>query len=163
MKLGVSFFTFPINIPVFEALEQCAKAGYEGVELVLSRSGDLTPDIPSEKLADIKRKVSDLGLKVISIGADNVWEHNLASDDAHERDLAIDNIKRQISFATFFGADLALVVPGWVGTPFTSGQVQYDHAYENSQESLRKLSPFASSAKITIGIENVWNKFLLSP
>ena len=36
-------------------------------------------------------------------------------------------------------------------------------AYERSQAEIRKLIPEASEKGITIAIENVWNKFLLSP
>jgi len=163
MKLGVSFFTFKMTVNIFEAMTECNKAGYDGVELVVSREGELSPNTSKNRLKEFRQKAADLGLEIISIGADNVWEHNLASESKPERSSAIENVKRQIDIAYTCGADLALVVPGWVGSPFANGQVQYDRAYINSQESLEILTKFASSAKITIGIENVWNKFLLSP
>ena len=36
-------------------------------------------------------------------------------------------------------------------------------AYARSQEALARLAPQAEAAKVAIGIENVWNRFLLSP
>lgn len=163
MKLGVSFFSFAINTDIKTAMEECAKAGYQGVELVLSKYGEITPKTPTAKLKHLKKIAKNLGLEIITIGADNVWENNLASESEAERKSAIDNIKRQIDIAQACGADLVLVVPGWVGSPFSNGKVPYDRAYYNSRDSLASLTDYTSSAKISIGIENVWNKFLLSP
>lgn len=163
MKLGVSFFSFDEDVDLREAFEQTAKAGYEGVELVLGNTGALRPCTTERELLDIRAMAQSFGLQVISVGANNVWEHNLACDDKKQRALAAENIKRQIFAARTLGADIALVVPGWVATPFTGGKVRYDHAYENAQQELAALAPFAKEAGVSIAIENVWNQFLLSP
>lgn len=42
-------------------------------------------------------------------------------------------------------------------------KIRYDIAYQRSQEALARLAPEAAAAKVAIGIENVWNRFLLSP
>ena len=36
-------------------------------------------------------------------------------------------------------------------------------AYERALSALRELAPVAESLKVSIGVENVWNRFLLSP
>lgn len=41
--------------------------------------------------------------------------------------------------------------------------VEYDIAYQRAAFAIQKLKPYAENKKILIGIENVWNKFLLSP
>jgi L-ribulose-5-phosphate 3-epimerase len=41
--------------------------------------------------------------------------------------------------------------------------VSYGQAYQRSQENIRKLIPTATDLNVTIAVENVWNKFLLSP
>jgi len=51
-----------------------------------------------------------------------------------------------------------LCVPGTV-----SADVRYDVAYERAQAALRELAPEAEALGVFIGVENVWNKFLLSP
>ena len=60
--------------------------------------------------------------------------------------------------ANFWGADTVLLVPAVVN-PETS----YRDAWTRSQEQIRKLLPLAEKMKVVIGIEEVWNKFLLSP
>lgn len=163
MELGVSFFSFDEAADLREAFEQTAKAGYTGVELVLGNTGGLRPDMGEHELLQIRDMARSFGLRVISVGANNVWEHNLASEDAAQRRLAAENIKQQIRAARILGADIALVVPGWVATPFAEGEVRYDRAYQNAQRELAALAPYARDAGVSIAIENVWNQFLLSP
>jgi hexulose-6-phosphate isomerase len=42
-------------------------------------------------------------------------------------------------------------------------QTSYRDAWTRSQKEIRKLLPLAEELKVVIGIEEVWNKFLLSP
>jgi hexulose-6-phosphate isomerase len=44
-----------------------------------------------------------------------------------------------------------------------NAETSYAQAWERSQKQIRKLIPLAEELKIVIGIEEVWNKFLLSP
>ncbi|GAG27908.1 unnamed protein product, partial [marine sediment metagenome] len=39
----------------------------------------------------------------------------------------------------------------------------YDVCYERATEAVKQILPAAEEAGVVIGIENVWNKFLLSP
>lgn len=56
------------------------------------------------------------------------------------------------------GAGTVLLVPAIV-----TDTLGYAEAYERSQAQVRKLIPLAEDVKVTIAIENVWNRFLLSP
>ena len=42
-------------------------------------------------------------------------------------------------------------------------EVGYGEAYSRSQKNIRTLLPLAAELKVIIAVENVWNKFLLSP
>jgi hexulose-6-phosphate isomerase len=163
MKTGVSFYTFGQKVDIAEACEHSKSAGYDGVELVLSEQGGLNMKTTDADMLRMRRMIEDMGLKVCSIGAWNMWEHNLAGDDPADVQYATDIAKKQIDAAAAFGADTVLIVPGWVGTNFAPGVIRYDRAYENSQKALTSLAPYATAAKVCMGIENVWNKFLLSP
>jgi len=163
MKTGVSFFSFAQDVDIREAAREARNAGYDGVELVLTDEGSLNMAATETKLLEIRRIVADLGLEIPSVGAWNLWSHNMASDDPKEVEAASDIVKKQIDCADAFGADAVLVVPGWVGAPFAAGVVRYDRAYENAQRALSRLAPYAEGAGVHIAVENVWNKFLLSP
>ena len=71
----------------------------------------------------------------------------------------------EIRFAKALGADTVLIVPGSVAVEFVPDRpiVPYDVAYDRALEEMKKLAPIAEEYKINIGIENVWNKMLLSP
>jgi L-ribulose-5-phosphate 3-epimerase len=56
------------------------------------------------------------------------------------------------------GADTVLLVPAVVNPETT-----YAQAWERSQRQIRTLIPLARELKVIMGIEEVWNKFLLSP
>ncbi|HSK69710.1 MAG TPA: sugar phosphate isomerase/epimerase family protein, partial [Candidatus Limnocylindria bacterium] len=163
MKTGVSFFTFGQDADIMEACAQSAKAGYDGVELVLSESGSLPMGITERELVALRRRIGDMGLSVCSVGAWNLWQYNMAGEDPHAASHARDIVRKQIECASLLGADTVLVVPGWVGTNFAPGVVSYDVAYDNASRALGELAPFAAAARVAIGVENVWNKFLLSP
>jgi hexulose-6-phosphate isomerase len=163
MKTGVSFYTFGQDVNIAEACRQSKAAGYDGVELVLSEQGQLNMKTPDADMLRMRHMIEDMGLEVCSVGAWNIWEHNLAGDNPADVQYAKDIVRKQIDAAAVFGADTVLIVPGWVGTNFAPGIVRYDRAYENAQRALTDLVPYAVSAKVCMGIENVWNKFLLSP
>ena len=163
MKTAVSFYTFDQNVNLREACEQAKKAGYDGVELCISETGELNMKTTEREMQEIRRMANDMGLEICSVGAWNMWEHNLAGNDETEAAYASDIAKKQVEAAHAFGADAVLIVPGWVGTPFASGVVRYDEAYDNAQKRLSALAPFAEGAGVSLAVENVWNKFLLSP
>ena len=163
MKTAVSFYTFDQNVNLREACEQAKKAGYDGVELCISETGELNMKTTEREMQQIRRMANDMGLEICSVGAWNMWEHNLAGNDEKEAAYASDIARKQVEAAHAFGADAVLIVPGWVGTPFAPGIVRYDEAYDNAQKRLAALAPFAESAGVSLAVENVWNKFLLSP
>ena len=95
------------------------------------------------------------------------------------REKAKEVCRRQIDAAAILGIDCILVPPGTVGVDFRpedvvpdtanvsffagSEVIDYDVAYERSQAAFRELAPYAERKNVIIGIENIWNKFLLSP
>ena len=163
MKTGVSFFSFAQDVDIRQAAAEAKKAGYDGIEPVLTDEGSLSMASNGRDLAEIRGIAEDLGLEIPSVGAWNLWSHNLAGDDPAETRAAMDIVKKQIDCAAALGADTILVVPGWVGAPFAQGVVRYDRAYENAQRALSGLAPYAEAAGVSIAVENVWNRFLLSP
>ena len=164
MKKSVSFYTFAQDVDFREAMDESKKAGYEGVEFVITEEvGNINMKTPDSQILDLYRYATDNGLEVSSVGAWNAWEFNLVADDPKEAEHAKDVVKKEIDVAQMCNADTILCVPGWVGSPFTQTVISYDVAYDRLVRVLSELEPYARAAGVAIGVENVWNKFLLSP
>ena len=96
MKTAVSFYTFAQDVNIREACEEVKKAGYDGVELVLSENGELNMKTSEKELLAMRRMVNDMGLEVCSVGAWNMWEHNMAGNDAADAEYACSIALKQV-------------------------------------------------------------------
>lgn len=165
MKRGYSLFSFTEDADLSRKFALVAQAGYDGVEPVMSESGYLNRGTTEKEILAIRRLAQDNGLEIPSVGVWSLWENNLVSDSEAIRGKARDIVKKQIEIAALLGADTILVVPGYVGCDFASKpeRIRYDIAYDRCAEALTALAPEAEKAGVHIGIENVWNRFLLSP
>lgn len=63
-----------------------------------------------------------------------------------------------LATAEALGADTVLLVPAVV-----KPDVTYEQAWERSQAEIRRMLPAYAEKRVIIAIENVWNRFLLSP
>lgn len=159
MLKGINQWCFPANTPIEEVYQYSAEAGFETVELYVEEEGIGLDLKTSEKEAlKYKQQAEELGLQLRSIASAYFWNNCLASPDANVRQKGIDFAKKMMELAKVMGADTILVVPGIV-----TQDMPYDEVYKRSQETLAQLIPFAKEYEIKIGIENVWNRFLLSP
>ena len=70
----------------------------------------------------------------------------------------MDAIRQEFVDCKAYGGTTVLVVPAVVNR-----KVGYRDAYKRSQENIGKLIPAAAENGVKIAIEEVWNKFLLSP
>jgi L-ribulose-5-phosphate 3-epimerase len=165
MKKGINYWSFDPSTSAVDALLLAKKAGFDGLEFCLAEQGEVSLESTTSELTDLKKRAEDIGIALPSVASWLVWENNLVSDIAAVRTRASDIIKRQIETAHVLGSETILVVPGYVGVDFIadSGVVAYDHAYSRAQEAIGELAGVAEAADVRIGVENVWNKFLLSP
>ncbi len=112
-----------------------------------------------QKEADeIKKAAESAGVRIHSVMNQAHWRYPLSSSDPAAVAKSIEGMETSLRNAKLWGADTVLLVPAVVN-PETS----YRDAWTRSQQNVRKLLPLASELKVVIGIENVWNKFLLSP
>lgn len=165
MKTAYSMFSFTEDANLEQCFSLISQAGYAGVEPVLSENGYLNCQTGDEDILAIGRLAREKGLAIPSVGVWSLWENNLLSDNAAVRKRAKDIIRFQLHAARLLGADTILVVPGYVAATFASKPelIRYDIAYQRALEAFRELSADAEREGVRIGIENVWNSFLLSP
>jgi hexulose-6-phosphate isomerase len=146
-------------------MEIAKKAGFLGIELALSENGEVSLDSSEKELYKIKKIADEIGIELPSIASGLYWKYSLTSENKATREKAKSIIKTQLNSAAILGADTILVVPGAVGVDFIPNceVVSYDRAYDYALEGLNELKYEAEKVKVNIAIENVWNKFLLSP
>lgn len=165
MKTGVSMFSFTEDADLKHLFPLIKKAGYDGVEPVFSEYGYLNEKTSKEDIREIGKIAREEGLEIPSVGVWSLWKYNLVSNREETRRRAVDIVKKQVEAAALLGADTVLVVPGYVGCDFVEEpeRIRYDKAYERCLEALKELAAFGADHNVCIGIENVWNRFLLSP
>jgi len=105
MKQGISLFSFSENTDVRWMFEHAKKAGYDGVEPVLSESGYLNPQTPEKDVLAMKRMADDMGLEIPSVGVWSLWQNNLVSDSEKTRQKAFGIVQKQIEAAHLLGAN----------------------------------------------------------
>ncbi len=164
MKKSINIWSF-VGKTNREAIKLAHDAGFEGIELALNAEGDLSLTSTDEEMLALKAYADELGIAIPSLSCGLCWGDSLTSDDPAERQRAHDIIVRQLYCAKLLGCETILVVPGSVSVEFVPERpiVPYDVAYDRALESIRRLAPIAEEYGVEIGIENVWNKMLLSP
>ncbi|QHW32776.1 sugar phosphate isomerase/epimerase [Paenibacillus rhizovicinus] len=165
MKKGINIWSFPGETSIAEAIAIAKDAGFEGIELSLNENGPLSLESSAREIEDIRKLAEDKGIALTSLASGLYWSYSMTSANAANREKAQDIVKKQLETAAILGVDTILVIPGAVGVDFIpdSEVVPYDKAYDLALEAITKLAGSAEAAGVSIGIENVWNKFLLSP
>lgn len=164
MKKSINIWSF-IGKTNKEAMKLAKDAGFEGIELALGGEGEITMTSTDEELLSIKAYAEELGIQIPSLSSGLCWANSLTANDPEERQRAFDMVVRQLYCAKMIGAETILVIPGSVSVEFVPewGVVDYDVVYERALEQVKKLAVVAEEYGVQIGLENVWNKFLLSP
>lgn len=149
MKKGICIGSLPGDA-TDARFKLAKKAGFDGVEI-----GTLSTE--TERV-EIKQLATDNGIELCSVMNGKHWSHPLSDADASVREVSHHAMLDSLATAEVIGADTVLLVCAVVNQKTT-----YEDAYQRSQEEIRKLIPTAKEKGLTIAIENVWNKFLLSP
>jgi L-ribulose-5-phosphate 3-epimerase len=147
---GVVFGMLPGDMSYAARFKLAADAGFENVEAYT------TPD--QRAAEEIKKAAEDAPTKILSVMNQAHWEYPLSSDDPAVVEKSLQGMRTSLHNAKFWGAEAVLLVPAVVN-PRTS----YRDAWTRSQKRIRGLLPLAENLKVVIAIEEVWNKFLLSP
>ena len=149
MKKGICIGCLPRDWSTEEQFGLAARAGYHGVEV----NGVADPG-ERERL---RAAADTAGLELPSVVGSTHWQFPLSSDDEDVHRQGLQGMRDSIDTALAVGAGVVLMVPAVI----TNTQ-PYAQAYEISVRSLRELATYAAEREIRIGVENVWNRFLLT-
>jgi len=158
MKKGLSQICLGRDYRIKDALELAKSAGYEGLEVILTESGDLNIHSTSEDYRALLKMSRDIGVEYCSLCGGPGWEASLTSANPSARENHRVWITRLLEAGAALGVDAVLVVIGRV-----TETVPYDAAYQRALEGLKALAPVAEKLGVSIAVENVWNMLLLSP
>jgi len=150
IKKAVEFSMLPKSLSIGDAFQLAHDCGFEEIEC------PTTPEQPrAEEMLAASKKT---GLRIHSVMNQAHWSSPLSSPDPAVVEKSLEGMRISLANARLWGADTVLLVPAVV-----NADVTYAQAWERSQRQIRKLIPIAQESKVIIGIEEVWNKFLLSP
>ena len=165
MKKSINLWSFPGGWTIEQCFDKAVAAGFPAVEPNFALEGELTPDTKDAGVLRVKRMAEDHALELASLSTGVYWAAPPTHDDPKVRARASELIRRQLETAALLGVGAILVVPGLVGAEFIPGSpvIQYDTAYARAQEFIASAAAHAKACNVVIGVENVWNKLLLSP
>jgi hexulose-6-phosphate isomerase len=149
--------------PPRQAMDETKEMGLDGLELTFGES--LHENISLKECISIREYAEgkQVGLRTLASGF--YWGCSLSSPDKEERKKALAFSEKYLKTAANLGVETILLIPGAVDVAWDPSRpvVPYEQVWNNATESIRKLVPLAEDLDVNIGIENVWNKFLLSP
>ncbi|MBR5459605.1 MAG: sugar phosphate isomerase/epimerase [Clostridia bacterium] len=145
--------------------EQFAKAsevGYDCVELWLWANGDtngtLTLESTEEDYAKIRSLIKKYGVGVESIASGAYWSVGaFGSSDPAKSAEAVKILRKQLEAAKAIGADSILVVTN------LDPDTEYMESVELTIKLFRDMREEIEETGVGIGLENVWNRFFMSP
>lgn len=150
IKKGLVIDMLPAKLSYAERFKMAREAGFEIVQ------ANTTPD--EKEAEEIKRAADAAGIKLDSVMNMAHWKYPLSSSDPKTVETSLAGMRTSLHNAKLWGSGAVLLVPAVVN-PETS----YLEAWTRSQREIRKLLPLAAELKVVIALEEVWNKFLLSP
>ena len=149
IRKAVEFNMLPKG-PILDAFTIARDAGFEEIESPTTPQQDR-----AEEMLAASRKT---GLRIHSVMNEEHWRSPLSSVDPAVVEKSLEGMRTSLHNAHLWGSDTVLLVPAVVNP-----ETRYADAWERSQRQIRKLIPLAAELKVIIAIEEVWNKFLLSP
>jgi L-ribulose-5-phosphate 3-epimerase len=151
IKKSTLISMLPRDVPYAQRFAAAREAGFDAVEM-----RTVTRD---EEAAEIKEAAAGAGVKIHSVMNADHWQFPLSSSDPEVVTRSVKGMETSFRNAALWGADAVLLVPAVV-----DANTSYRDAWTRSQRVIReRLLPMAQETKVTIAVEEVWNKFLLSP
>ncbi|MCP4263271.1 MAG: sugar phosphate isomerase/epimerase [Planctomycetes bacterium] len=169
MKISASYWMFEGGLeakrPITEAMQEAKDLGFDAIELAIASEGVLTHQATKAQCEDILATGQKIGIEISSAASGENWFCSPTSNNDEIRSKSIDFNHKALQITKWLGTDAYLYIPGAVDVFFLpeAEVIPYDVCFERACEAIRKILPSAEETGVKICIENVWNKFLLSP
>ncbi|GAG51158.1 unnamed protein product, partial [marine sediment metagenome] len=169
MKISASYWMFEGGLeagkPIAEAMQEAKDTGFDAIELCVAAEGVLTHEATRTQCEDIAADAEKIGIEISSVASGQSWSWSPTANDPEVRKNIIDFTRKALHMTSWLGTDAYLFVPGAVAVFFLPDAevVPYETCYERASEAVKQILPAAEETGVSLGVENVWNKFLLSP
>ncbi len=160
MKKSINAWSFDNTLGFEDVFSMAKRAGYECIEFNLDPEGahSFTFDSNEETFKTVRALIEKYGIEVKSVSTGLYWSSGaFGSDNPEKRDEALKIIRKQLECASAIGAETILVVT------CIDEETGYYKSFENTINVFRSLEKEIKDAGVCVGIENVWNRFFLSP
>jgi hexulose-6-phosphate isomerase len=167
MLKSISAWAFAPERPPQEIFRMAKEHGFDGVEVSIGAdrapSNQVWLDSSEDDCQRIVEEAQQANIQIAGLASGLGWSQPLTNKETQTK--GMEAVRKSLQVAKWLNTDAILVVPGGVGAEFIDGfrGVPYDQAHENAQTALQELKATAEELGVAIGVENVWNKFLLSP
>lgn len=146
---GLQLGRLPADKPDAERFALAKELGFDGIE------APPMEDLEAAKRLGDAARAAGVPIHSIIYGG---WQAPLSDPNPAVVEKGKAGLENALRTAQAVGADTVLLVPAVV-----TERVRYGEAWERSQQNIRAMLPLAESLGVIIAVENVWNKFLLSP
>ena len=150
IKKGLVFDMVPGKLNYADRFKLVRDTGFEVVQALTE------PD--QRKAEDMKQAADAANIRIDSVMNVDHWQYPLSSSDPAVVEKSLSGMRTSLRNAKLWGSDAVLLVPAVVNP-----QTSYRDAWTRSQTQIRALIPLAEELRVVIAIEEVWNRFLLSP
>lgn len=164
LKKGLCYGGLRRDLEPRAAFERARAAGFDGLELGLDHEGRVGLPPPFDAPDRAAALAREVGLELPSAmgpGFVDLFDR----DPAETLPEILRRTERGCQAAQALGAGAILQIPGYVQIMWdpSSPVIPYDVAWERALVIYQELAPVAERYGITLCVENVWNRFLLSP
>lgn len=165
---AINFWSFPggfNDLGAVDAIHLAKQHGYDALELCIGFTGSLTVDADESYCASLRHEADKAGVKLATVASGVYWQRSLADPDPAVREAAFEDLSKMLHITGWLGARVLLTIPGAVDVFFMPERPVHDvgEVYRLATEGIRRALPIAEQCRVRMGIENVWNRVLVSP
>ncbi len=160
----ISSRAFAAGTSISTIAESSARAGFNGVELVVNDRGQLNLATQPADIAKVLRHFVEAGLAVAALTSDLYTTHNFASPDESSRRTALETTRSLIELACRLEAPLvwlrgAVIAPAKQSDEIVSYETALNHVFGGVME----VAEQAEKRGVKIAVRAAGDGFLLSP
>ena len=169
MKISMSYWMVEGGLEgtrsIAEAMQEAKELGFDAIELCTASQGVLTHETTQSQCEDIAAAAEKIGIEISSVASGESWTCSPSANDPDVRKRIIDFTCKSLQVTKWLGTDAYLFVPGAVEVFFLADSeiIPYEVCYERAREAVKQVAVTAEEVGVYVGVENVWNKVLLSP